>query len=174
MQKSVRSALLCLLAGAGLAVQTAAAETYKWTDAEGKVHYSDQPPPANIKNPTTITPRKKTSRSAPQAEADADAAKAPEAKPPVSAKPRTTQELDAEFRQRRVKEAEDEAAREKAEQEAADKKRNCVQATNNVKRLEQGGRLTRYNDQGEVEFLQDSEIAAELARARQAADSWCR
>jgi hypothetical protein len=166
--------LLCLLAGAGLAFQPAAAETYKWTDAEGKVHYSDQPPPANIKNPTTITPRRKTSRSAPQADADADAPKPPAAKPPVMAKPKTTQELDAEFRQRRVKEAEDEAARKKAEQEAADKKRNCAQATNNVKRLEQGGRLTRYNDQGEVEFLQDSEIAAELARARQAADSWCR
>ena len=32
-----------------LACVAAQAELYRWVDAEGKVHYSDQPPPANIK-----------------------------------------------------------------------------------------------------------------------------
>ena len=36
--------LIFFLAGA-----TAQAELYRWVDADGKVHYSDEPPPANIK-----------------------------------------------------------------------------------------------------------------------------
>ena len=172
MRKLFHAALLGALAGACVSIPPAGADTYKWTDAEGKVHYSDQPPPANVKNPVTVTPRKRTSHSAP--EANAEAAKPSDARPAPTAGPKTSQELDAEFRQRQVKAAEDEAARKKAEQEAAEKKRNCAQATNNVKRFEQGGRLTRYNEKGEMEFLDDTEIAAELTRARQAADSWCK
>ena len=34
---------------ATLALAPAGAELYKWTDAEGKVHYSDKPPPANAR-----------------------------------------------------------------------------------------------------------------------------
>jgi hypothetical protein len=173
MHKLFHTALLGALAGACIAAPPVAADTYKWTDAEGKVHYSDQPPPANVKNPTTMTPRKRTSRSAPEADAEAPQP-SPDARPAAPAGPKTSQELDAEFRQRQVKAAEDEAARKKAQQEAAEKKRNCAQATNNVKRFEEGGRLTRYNDKGEMEFLEDAEIAGELARARQAADSWCK
>jgi len=172
MHKPVRIALLALVAGASLATLPAAAETYKWTDAEGKVHYSDQPPPASVKNPTTVTPRKKTSRSAPAPQASSDTPT--DSRPAPAAGPKTSQELDAEFKQRQVKAAEDEAARKKAELEAADKKKNCAQATANVKRLEEGGRLTRYNDKGEVEYLGDAEIASELARAKQIADSWCK
>lgn len=41
-----RIALMVLLLG--LAVP-ASAELYRWTDADGRVHYSDQPPPASIK-----------------------------------------------------------------------------------------------------------------------------
>jgi glutaredoxin len=32
-----------------VAATAAHAETYRWVDAEGKVHYSDQPPPANAR-----------------------------------------------------------------------------------------------------------------------------
>lgn len=32
-----------------MACVAAQAELYRWVDADGKVHYSDQPPPANIK-----------------------------------------------------------------------------------------------------------------------------
>ena len=34
---------------ATFALAPAGAELYKWTDAEGKVHYSDQPPPASAR-----------------------------------------------------------------------------------------------------------------------------
>lgn len=37
-----------------LACAYAQADLYRWVDANGKVQYSDQPPPANIKNVDTI------------------------------------------------------------------------------------------------------------------------
>ena len=164
-----RTAFLVLAAGT-LFTMSAAAETYKWTDAEGKVHYSDQPPPSNAKDPTTVTPRKKTSRSAPPPE---DETKPADAKPaPAAAK--TAQELDAEFRQRKVETAEKEAAQKKLAQEAESKKKNCAQAQANVARLQAGGRIARANDKGETEYLDDAQIAQELLRAREIQDSWCK
>ena len=41
--------LLAILGGACIVSAPAGAETYKWVDAEGKIHYTDQPPPANAK-----------------------------------------------------------------------------------------------------------------------------
>lgn len=171
MQNRITRCILApLLACASFLAATAVAETYKWTDAEGKVHYSDQPPPSSVKNPTTVTPRKKTSRSAPEQESET--AKTEGKQAPTAAK--TTQELDAEFRQRRVEAAEKEAADRKAAQEAEEKRKNCEQSKANVARLKNGGRIARANDQGETEYLDDAQIEAEIARASQAADSWCK
>lgn len=52
------SGALPLAASLILAAAPAAAELYKWTDAEGKVHFSDQPPPPEIKAPVTVKPRR--------------------------------------------------------------------------------------------------------------------
>ena len=35
----------------------AVAQIYQWKDASGKIHYSDQPPPATAKQERTVTPR---------------------------------------------------------------------------------------------------------------------
>ena len=169
-QSRTHIALLVLAAGIAFTMP-AVAETYKWTDAEGKVHYSDQPPPSNVKNPTTVTPRKKTSRSAPPQEGETQSG---DAKPAPAAAAKTAQELDAEFRQRQVEAAEKEAEQKRAAQEAESKKRNCDQAKANVARLKAGGRVARTNDKGETEYLDDAQIAQELARASEVADSWCK
>lgn len=166
----MRCILVPLWAGASILAGAAAAETYKWTDAEGKVHYSDQPPPSSVKDPTTVTPRKKTSRSAPAQEGEPSKV---EGKPaPAAAK--TTQDLDAEFNQRRVEAAEKEAADRKAALEAEEKKKNCELSNANLARLKNGGRIARANSQGETEYLDEAQIEAEIARATQVADSWCK
>jgi hypothetical protein len=167
MQNRFQIGMLAFTVIAPLAMLPAAAETYKWTDAEGKVHYSDQPPPGNVKETTTVKPRKKTSKSAPVQDGDAKAA---ESKPA----PKTSQELDAEFKQRQVEAAEKEAAQKKAAQEAEEKKRNCAQAKAQVARYQGGGRFSRYNDKGETEYMDDAQVAQELARSQQVADSWCK
>jgi Domain of unknown function (DUF4124) len=167
-----------LAAGLSFMVAPAGAETYKWTDADGKVIYSDQPPPANVKNPTTVTPRKKTSKSAPippdaAGQGDAKVEGKSTAKPaPAAAK--TAQELDAEFKQRQVEAAEKEAAQKKAARDAEDKNKNCEQAKANVALYKEGGRIARANAKGETEYLDDAQIAQELGRAQRLQDSWCK
>lgn len=169
--------LVSLAAGFSYMATQAAAETYKWTDSEGKVHYSDQPPPSNVKDPTTMTPRKKTSRSGPAPQIGAGqngAAKTTGAAKPAPVAAKTAQELDAEFKQRQVEAAEKGAAQKKLAQEAQSKNKNCAQAQANVARLQTGGRVARANDKGETEYLDDAQIAQELLRARETQDSWCK
>jgi type IV secretory pathway VirB10-like protein len=158
----ITGVLTTLACGCLLAIP-ALGELYKWTDAEGKVHYSDQPPPPNIKEPVTVKPRVP---SAPTA--------APAAEGTPAAAPKTYVEQDAEFNRRRVEAAEREATEKKAAKEAAEKKKNCEQAKAQLAGVQSGARIARYNDKGERVYLGDAEIAQEAARAKQVADSWCK
>lgn len=70
----MRNALFVLpLLVASLSTQ---AEIYKWTDADGKVHFSDQPPPQTKQKHETLAPPKvnsfggQSTRSAPSARRD--------------------------------------------------------------------------------------------------------
>jgi hypothetical protein len=144
------------------------ADTYKWTDENGKIHYSDQPPPATIQKSETIKQAKPAAPPAPPAAATPGEAPKPGAAP----KPVTDQEM--EFRKRRLQQAETEAKAQKEAQVAEEKKRNCQRATEQVQAYERGGRITRYGPNGEQQFLTDGEVQAELANARKAADSWCK
>ena len=155
--------LLTALAGGYLLAMPALAETYKWTDAEGKVHYSDQPPPPNVKKSGTVKPGSPAASTA-----------APEAAGAPAAAPKSTAEQDAEFNRRRVEAAEREAAEKKAAETAAEKKRNCALAKAELARVQSGGRIARVNEKGEPVYLNDSEIGQETARAKQTVDSWCK
>lgn len=156
------SRALPLAASLLLAAVPAAAELYKWTDAEGKVHFSDQPPPPGVKAPVTVKPGR-----------PAVAPSTPEqgAAPPTSA-PSTYVEKEAEFRKRRVEAAEKAEAEKKAAEVAAEKQRNCSSAKAQLASL-QTGRVTRPNATGEREFLSDAEIAQEVARVQKVADQSC-
>ncbi len=154
--------LLTTLVCGCLLAMPALGELYKWTDAEGKVHYSDQPPPPNIKQPVVVKPRSPGPTAAPEAEGT------------PAAGPKTLVEQDAEFNRRRVEAAEREAAEKKAAKEASEKQKNCERAKIQLAGIQSGGRITRYNDKGELVYLGDAEIAQETARAKQAADSWCK
>jgi hypothetical protein len=151
--------LLALMSGAWLVAAPSAAQTYKWTDADGKVHYSDQPPPENAKEQSTINPRK---QSAPTPTVD------------PAAKAKTYVEQEADFKKRQVEAAEREAAEKKKADEAAEKKQNCEQARAQLKSLQAGGRQTRTNAQGEREYLSDAQIGAEVERSKKSVDSWCK
>ena len=152
---------LCLLA------VPAAAELYKWTDENGKVHYSDQPPPANAKKSETLKAPK------PQIAAPPPAGTTPGAKATTGG-PKTAAEQEMEFRKRRLESAEAEAKALKDAQAAADKKRTCDAATAQVTALERGGRVTKPGPNGEQNYLTDQELAAELVEARKAQATWCK
>jgi len=134
---------------------------YKWTDENGKVHYSDQPPPGDAKQSQTM----KESKSA------ATAPSAAGAKPAAA---KTPAEQEMEFRKRRLEAAEAEAKGKKEADAAEEKKRNCERANAQVASLQRGGRMTRPGPNGEQIYMSDAEIAKELVNARKVADSWCK
>lgn len=140
---------------------------YKWVDADGTVHYSDEPAPPNVKQQKALSAPPKPARTpAPAAEAKAAAA-------PASA-PKTAAEQEMEFRKRRVEAAEADAKRQQDAKAAVEKQRNCEQAKNRVVMLQTGGRITKSGPNGDQIYLGDKEIASELVDARKDADSWCK
>jgi hypothetical protein len=152
----MKALLLPLIAVATLLAGSAGAEMYRWVDENGRVQYSDQPPPATVNQKKEMRARVKVKPAPAAAEA------AP-----------TYVDQEAEFRKRQVDKAQKEAAEQKAQEEAAAKQRNCQQARQHLTTLQSGMRITRANAQGEQEYLDDAQIAEELQRAQKAAGEWC-
>ena len=153
--------LPALMSGMWLVSAPVAAQTYKWTDANGEVHYSDQPPPANVRDEVTLKPRKQS-------------ASAPTEKGAPVAKAKTYVEQEADFKKRQVETAEREAAEKKKADEVAENKQNCEQVRVQLKVLQAGGRVTQTNAQGEREYMSDAQIGQEIERLNKAEASLCR
>jgi len=159
-----------------LAALPASAVMYKWVDQDGKIHYSDQPPPGGTKSTAVVntpTPSTPAPASAPAGAKPADNANAPPAGAAPKG-PKTAAEQEMEFRKRRLEAAEAETKRQQEAKAAEEKKRNCAQASTRLAALEAGGRVTKYGPNGETLYLSDGEIAKELGEARKVADSWCK
>lgn len=128
----------------------------KWVDAEGKVHYSDTPPP----DVTTQSVRNISGKG--QAEA------------PASYSPKSYTEREAEMKKARMEK--EEASQKKAQQEAEDatRKRNCEAARQNVRVLEEGTRIVTYDENGERSYMEDDTRTQRLEDARKAVSSNCK
>lgn len=136
------------------------ADLYRWVDENGKVHYTDTPPPGNARKSKKLqTP----SAVAPSVETEDDAQQAP-----------SYVEKEAEFRKRQVEKAEQQAAQAREKQEADDKKNNCNAARSRLATLQAGGRIARYDAQGEREILGDKEIQDGIASAKNEIEAACK
>lgn len=135
----------------------------KWVDADGKVHYSDQPPPANVES-TTLRPTSSAKDSA--SESGAAASSAPAA-------PKTIAEREAELKkaQQAKKEAADMAAQEQAEADA--KKASCASARKNLGLLQEGMRMMEIDDKGERFYLSDEQRQQRIIKAQQDIGTYC-
>ncbi|KAB2875370.1 MAG: DUF4124 domain-containing protein [Burkholderiaceae bacterium] len=142
-----------------------AAAQWKWRDARGVVVISDTPPPREIperdvmQRPTLVLQRQTIT---PAASAAASGA---------AVKPKVDPELEA----RRKKAEADQQAQQKAEETrvAAQRADNCKRARAYADSLNSGIRLSRVNDKGEREILDDQQRAGEMQRARQAIEANC-
>lgn len=128
----------------------AAAQIYEWRDAQGQLNYSDQPPQGV--EAKLIRPGR-----APSAPGTDDAEQA--SQPSLA-------ERELEFRERRAEEAEAKAKAEQESQQAAERERMCTQARSQLSALQSGQRVSRFNQRGEREYLDDVERAAEITRAQ--------
>lgn len=146
-----RLLILVLLLGSA----SASAEIVKWVDSQGKVHYSDQPPPAaKSQQPLNI-------KNQPGALGGTSTAKSP-----------AEQEQDFRKRQMDAADAEKKAAEDKKQAEIA--RQNCAAARSNLKSLQEGVRMSRYNEQGERVFMDDAERAKTTEDAQRAVKDWCK
>lgn len=148
---------LVLLASILALPVVANAQIYKWKDKDGVMRYSDMPPPSNVEYESLsgkkFIPAKPT-------EAPATATKAPEAKDKTEAKPQETPEQMAE--RKRIEEA-----------DAKARQQNCSAARANLKAFEQGGRVSRVDETGEREYLDDAALAKNAEQARKDIAEYC-
>lgn len=131
----------------------AQAELYKWTDAQGKTHYSDHPPTANTQSIGRST--------AGQTDITHEAQK-------------TLNEKDQAY-QKRKKDAEEARAKADAEAEQARVKReNCDKARKNLGILQNTPRVYSTNAAGQRVYMDDAARASALANSQKAVDENCK
>lgn len=133
-----------------LAVPAAlAGDVFKWTDAEGHVHFGDKPPATGGAEQITVRGG--------HAAVDTD-------------RRERTERLLQEFATERAEQAEQEAAaaREEAQRVAA-----CNEARNRHFEYQNSGYLYEWDARGEKRVLSDAEHRRARAEARAEVDKWC-
>ena len=151
----MKQTLLFILA-MGIATGVAA-QQFRWVDKDGRVQYGDTPPPG-VKA-TRLKPPPPGTAPAPSAAAKKDGEKA--------------LSPDAAFRKRQQ---EREASEKKSAQASADadmKRQNCESAQAQVRSIQSGQRISTVDKTGERVYLDDAQVATELARAREAVTANC-
>ena len=144
-----RAAAATLVLALALAAAPAWATTYKWTDASGRVVYSDQPPPGNVK---------------------VEAIDAP----PPPANPNAVKELagkEADAQQKKMLRAEEEAKAAKARAEADRKRDQCGRVRGQIALMETNRNiLYRNNATGEQMLMDETARRSE----REQLEAWIR
>jgi len=131
-----------------LAAAAPATEVYRWTDADGKVHFGDQPPASG---------------------ADSISVRAAGSSVDPSRQERTRrllQEFETERAERKASAAEQ--ARADAERATA-----CEDARNRHFEYQHSGYLYLWDENGEKRVLSDAQHRKARAEARADVDKWC-
>jgi Domain of unknown function (DUF4124) len=161
---------LVLVLGAALiaTLPAAAQQLYKYTGPDGKVQYSDRPPPDGRKAEKVTSSRLS---SVPGGTTTAAAASGDAAK---STAPKTAAEQDQAFRQRRI-DAEEKAKKdEKLAQDQQQKAESCAGARRELAGLQSGARVARLNEKGERVFLDDAGVQGEITRLEREIAGGCK
>ncbi len=130
----------------------ASAALYKWTDAQGKTHYADQPPTLEA---ATVKGASDQAQAAAAARASLDA-------------------KDQAYQKRR-KEADE--ARAKAEKEAAEarvQRENCDKARNNLAALQNTPRVFTSDGAGQRVYMDEAARANARAASQKALSEFCK
>jgi hypothetical protein len=156
-RRSAASGLLILGVASAFAAVAVAQESavYKWVDAQGVPHYSDQPP-LNVSAEELPIRFRRTDRGMLQARTQSKA------------------ELDAAAAVREGQEADSDAAAEADRQRLlAERASNCKMSRDRVAKYSTAMRLYRPGPNGERIYLTNEELDAERADANRAVDQWC-
>ena len=178
LRQTQRGAVLTVL---GLALSIAAGPAlgqWAWKDDNGRVVYSDRPPPSGVKtdrivrqptNAQTVLP----AQPAPATGATEAAPKAPADSRPASSGPKTVAEQEMEFRKRQQERTDAEKKAQEEQARATAKAQECERAKGYLRVLEEGIRVARTDAAGNREFIDDSQRAAEIDRTRKIIQQTC-
>ena len=151
------------------------ADVYKWKDKDGKVRYSDTPPPSNVKL-ESMTGKKKAQTPTGNAPlspvGNAAATAAVPAAMPKDVEPKMSAEETAAKQRQENAEAEKNNKKEK-ESQAKLKAENCSAAKANMQSYTQGGRVYKMNEKGEREYLDETGFKAGREKAQQQINENC-
>lgn len=123
----------------------------KWVDADGKVHYSDEPPPLNVKANKLKTP------------------------PPVKGAPaeKTYVEQEAELRKTLKTREETEQKTAKQQEETLARQKYCASLRAHLATLENSPSVATYNEKGERVIMDNAARQKEIEEARKQIGSNC-
>jgi hypothetical protein len=165
--------LLAALSLSLLAGVAPAQSIWKWKDKDGHVQVSDRAPPISVPDKDVLSrPANAGATPAPATSSTNTSAAESVALPASGVDPA----LEAQRRKSLAEQANAKKAQQSADEakQAALKADTCRRAKSQLALLESGQRMTRPNENGEREFLDDKSRADELARTRQVMDSSCR
>lgn len=174
------------------------AEIYKWKDKDGKVRYSDVPPPSNVKQEALYGKKiPKLTGLAPLTEVEGDAtaaankdkaasgkdkaiadkaltdknkAPADKSKAPSDKVPLSKEAAAA----KRAKDAEQQKIADEAKQaELKLREENCKSSKSNLATYTNGGRIVKSNEKGEREYLGDADISQGKADSQKDVEKYC-
>ena len=131
------------------------AEMYRWVDAQGKIHYSDQAPTQSPKSTKTLNIPNQP--ATPAAESN-----------------KSWQEKELDYKKRQATAAESAAKKKKEADDAKTKVENCDKAKKSLKALEEGGRMTVYDDKGNRSFMDDAQRIKAMDDAKKSVNEWCK
>jgi hypothetical protein len=143
----------------------AALAQYVWLNEQGVKQYSDTPPPASVPNSKILkTPRGSVQAGTPTKTADETVSEGNVAKKA----PETTSEKNADYNKRKAEQAEKDKETEQKAKLAADKKKNCEQASSYKRVLDSGERISGMDKSGERYYLSDEQRAQATQDANRA------
>ena len=136
----------------------------KWVDAQGRVHYSDQPPPPDAKAETL---RSASGNEGTVGTSGVTAASA-------AAAPKTIAEQEAELKkaQQAKQAAADKAAQKQAAADAV--KASCANAQQNLRTLQAGVRMVEIDANGERSYMDDTQRQQRIEKAQQEISNLCK
>lgn len=139
-----------------LASANSFAEVNKWIDDQGRVHYSDQPPPPDV--------QAKVLGSGSDGGASG-----------VTATGQPTF-VEQEAAVKRAQQADQAAAAQAAAKQAADDalKASCNSAQQNLRNLQSGVRIMNVNSSGDRYFIDDAQRQQRIDKAQQDVSNYCK
>lgn len=151
---------------------------WAWKDTNGRLVYSDRPPPSDVRTANIVRQPTSQALATPTASSQGDDAAKPADGKSSDAKsapsgPKTMAERELEFRKRQQERADSEKKAAEEQTKSAARTAECERARGYMKSLEEGIRIARTDASGNREFLDDAQRAAETERTRKIIQSTC-